>query len=318
MTRRIEPASAIFTGADGNKLAADVFGERGGPVLLLHGGGQTRHAWGGTAARIARNGMTAYALDQRGHGDSDWIATGAYTFPDFAKDAATVADELARRSGVRPIAIGASLGGVAALMAEGLAEKAGRATAHVPEKWDPVFRKGHAPNKKVFSALVLVDITPRVDGNGVAKIQGFMRAHAQEGFATVAEAADAVAAYLPHRPRPRSHDGLKKNLRLHPDGRWRWHWDPRFLDGPHPISEAHEQVEAALIAAAKSLEIPALLVRGASSELVQEAHAREFLDLVPHAEYADVSGARHMVAGDKNDQFSEAILGFLGKLESRA
>jgi pimeloyl-ACP methyl ester carboxylesterase len=298
VTRHIEPASATFTGADGNKLAADVFGERGAPVLLLHGGGQTRHAWGGTAARIARDGMTAYALDQRGHGDSDWLASGAYSFPDFANDARTVADELARRGGVRPIAIGASLGGIAALMAEGQAEKTGRGP--------------------VFAALVLVDITPRVNGDGVARIQGFMRAHAQEGFATVAEAADAVSAYLPHRPRPRSHDGLKKNLRLHPDGRWRWHWDPRFLDGPHPISEAREEVEAALVTAAKSLEIPALLVRGASSELVQEAHAREFLDLVPHAEYADVSGARHMVAGDQNDQFSEAILGFLGKLESRA
>jgi len=285
-------------GADGNKLAADVFGERGPPVLLLHGGGQTRHAWGGTATRVARGGMTAYALDQRGHGDSDWIASGAYTFPDFANDARAVADELARRAGARPIVIGASLGGIAALMAEGQAKKSGR---------DPV-----------FSALVLVDITPRVDGDGVAKIQGFMRTHAQEGFATVAEAADAVAAYLPHRPRPRSHDGLKKNLRLHPDGRWRWHWDPRFLDGPHPVSEAREDVEAALVAAAKGLKIPALLVRGASSELVQEAHAREFLDLVPHAEYADVSGARHMVAGDQNDQFSEAILGFLGKLAARA
>ena len=84
---------------------------------------------------------------------------------------------------------------------------------------------------RVFSAMVLVDITPRVDLEGVAKVQGFMRSHAKEGFASIAEAADAVAAYLPHRPRPRSHEGLKKNLRLHPDGRWRWHWDPRFLDG---------------------------------------------------------------------------------------
>jgi pimeloyl-ACP methyl ester carboxylesterase len=297
VTRHIEPASASFTGADGNRLAADVFGERGAPVLLLHGGGQTRHAWRETAGRIARTGMTAYALDQRGHGDSDWIASGDYTFAAFANDARTVADELARRGGVRPIVIGASLGGIAALTAEGQAKRSGRGP--------------------VFSALVLVDITPRVDLGGVAKIQGFMRTHAQEGFATIAEAADAVAAYLPHRPRPRSHDGLKKNLRLHPDGRWRWHWDPRFLDGPHPVSAGRDEVEAALVAAAKGLEIPALLVRGASSELVQEAHAREFLELVPHAEYADVSGARHMVAGDQNDQFSEAILGFLGKLGSR-
>ena len=95
----------------------------------------------------------------------------------------------------------------------------------------PTARRSAPGSGPLFAAIVLVDITPRVDQSGVAKIQGFMRERAAEGFATVAEAADAVAAYLPHRKRPRSHDGLKKNLRLHPDGRWRWHWDPRMLQG---------------------------------------------------------------------------------------
>jgi len=292
--RRVEPAQTMFTGAEGNKLVADVLGQGGRAVLLLHGGGQTRHAWRATAERIARAGMTAYAVDQRGHGDSEWVASGAYGFADFAADARAISDELHRRSGARPIVIGASLGGIASLYAEGEAERSGRGP--------------------LFAALVLVDITPRVDRNGVDKVQSFMRAHAREGFESVAQAADAVAAYLPHRPRPRSHDGLKKNLRLHPDGRWRWHWDPRFLEGRRNVSGYREQVEAALIAAARQLKIPALLVRGGSSELVQEVHAREFLDLVPHAEYADVSGARHMVAGDRNDQFAAAILRFLGKV----
>ena len=161
---------------------------------------------------------------------------------------------------------------------------------------------------------MLVDITPRVDHAGIAKVQGFMRAHAQEGFASVAEAAEAVAAYLPHRPRPRSHEGMRKNLRLHPDGRWRWHWDPRFLDSRRPDQTYREAREALLAAAARSLKMPVLLVRGTASELVQEDHAKDFLDLVPHASYADVAGARHMVAGDQNDQFSSAILEFLNKL----
>ena len=72
----------------------------------------------------------------------------------------------------------------------------------------------------------------------------------------------------------------------------------------------------ALVAAAKSVTIPALLVRGASSELVQEKHAKDFLKLVPHATYVDVSGARHMVASDRNDQFSNAIMDFLWNLKS--
>jgi pimeloyl-ACP methyl ester carboxylesterase len=171
-----------------------------------------------------------------------------------------------------------------------------------------------APKDKVFQALVLVDITPRVDVNGVAKVHGFMREHAYEGFATVEEAADAVAAYLPHRPRPRSNEGLKKNLRMHPDGRWRWHWDPRFLDGKRRVGPGGGAVEEMLVAAARRITIPTLLVRGASSELVQEQHAKDLLELVPHASYVDVTGARHMVAGDRNDQFADAIKGFLSHL----
>jgi len=217
--KHLQPATAIFTGAAGNRLVADVYGDAGQPVLLLHGGGQTRHAWRHTAEHVGRAGAIAYALDQRGHGDSEWVADGHYAFADFADDAAAVAATLAQRSGKRPIAIGASLGGIASLLAEGRADRAGTGP--------------------VFAAVVLVDITPRVNRDGVAKIQGFMRERAAEGFADIADAADAVAAYLPHRPRPRSHDGLKKNLRLHPDGRWRWHWDPRVLKGERSFALDH-------------------------------------------------------------------------------
>ena len=290
MTRHIAPAAAMFTGASGNTLAGDVYGEEGPPVLLLHGGGQTRHAWKKTGELIARMGRVAYAVDQRGHGDSEWVKDGAYQYDDFAADARVLADTLAQRSGVEPVAVGASLGGMAALLANG------------------------GGQGEVFSALVLVDITPRIDSDGVAKIQGFMRAQIREGFGSIAEAADAVAAYLPHRPRPRSHEGLKKNLRLHPDGRWRWHWDPRSIEGNRRIGPAAAEVENALVAAAKGVTVPMLLVRGASSELVQEEHAKDFLKLIPHATYVDVSGARHMVAGDKNDQFADAIKSFLSNL----
>ena len=189
MTRPIVPAAAMFKGASGNTMAGDVYGEEGPPVLLLHGGGQTRHAWKKTGDLIARMGRVAYAVDQRGHGDSEWVMDGAYQYDDFAADARVLADTLAERSGVRPAVVGASLGGMAALLANSQPGKAQR-----------------------FSALVLVDITPRVDVEGVSKIQGFMRAQLREGFGSIAEAADAVAAYLPHRPRPRSHEGLKKNL----------------------------------------------------------------------------------------------------------
>jgi pimeloyl-ACP methyl ester carboxylesterase len=288
------PTTETFIGAAGNKLVADRYGTGARPAMLLHGGGQTRHAFAGSALALARAGWTAFAIDQRGHGDSQWIDGGHYRLRDFADDATKVAAVIARRFSQLPVLIGASLGGMAGLFAEGQA-----AAGDLPPR---------------FSALVLVDVTPRFDRDGAAKIRAFMRGRAGEGFGSIDEAADAVAEYLPHRPRPSSTEGLRKNLRLHEDGRWRWHWDPRFFDGPHPIGENREENEAARVEAARTLRIPALLVRGASSELVKEEHAREFLTLAPHAKFADVAGARHMVAGDRNDAFSAAILEFVSSL----
>src|SRR5436309_3341989 len=149
----------MFKGAAGNRLVADVYGDTGQPVLLLHGGGQTRHAWRRTAEHPGRSGAIAYALDQRGHGD------------------------------------------------------------------------------------------------------------------------------------------------------------PAVLKGNRSFAIDHRILEQAVIEAAKAITIPALLVRGGSSELVHEAHVREFLELVPHADYIDVAEARHMVAADANDSFSDAVLDFVGKLD---
>jgi pimeloyl-ACP methyl ester carboxylesterase len=219
------------------------------------------------------------------------MADGSYTFWDYAADAAAVARTIAAEHGAAPVAVGASLGGIVSLLALGRA--AGEAT------------------EPPFSGLILVDIVPRMNPAGVEHVQGFMRARAHEGFASVEEAAEAVAAYLPHRPRSESLDGLRKNLRLHPDGRWRWHWDPRLLDGPRSVNSGRAAVEEALLRASRTLALPTLLVRGGASELVSEQAAREFLEMAPAAEYANVAKARHMVAGDRNDAFGAAILGFL-------
>ncbi len=280
-------AKRHFTGAVGNDLVATERGGGGRSVLLLHGGGQTRHAWDKVARDIAGIGWRTVALDQRGHGDSAWDDAGRYSFRDFADDASAVGRMLAEEDGRPPIAVGASLGGIAALH---------------------TFAAGRVP---VFGGLVLVDIVPKMDPQGVDHVQGFMAARAREGFASVEEAAEAVAAYLPHRPRPRSLEGLKKNLRHDADGRWRWHWDPRFLDGPRSVNSDWAAIEAELEAAAAALPVPLLLVRGRSSELVSEAAAQDFLGLVPDCTYADIAGARHMVAGDRNDAFGNAVMGFL-------
>lgn len=284
-----------FIGAEDNLLVADCHvpaegKEHGVPVLLLHGGGQTRHAWGTAASMIAEAGHRAYTVDQRGHGDSAWVPSKAYATRDYAEDAVALARQVATESGTPPVLVGASLGGLAGLGATRLA------------------------GSDLISGLVLVDVTPHLDRDGVSKIQGFMSARMHEGFATLEEAADAIAAYLPHRKRPRSLDGLAKNLRRHEDGRYRWHWDPAFIDGPRTVNTGGEKVQDELIDAARNLSLPTLLVRGQQSELVTEEAVAAFRELVPDARYVDVSGAGHMVAGDRNDAFNEAILGFLENL----
>ena len=287
----MKPNTLELAGAEGNLLVADLWDGRGHPVVLLHGGGQTRHAWDETARRIASEGMRAITVDLRGQGQSDWVASGNYGFGDFGADAAAIFRQVAEMFHAAPSAVGASLGGLSALTAE-------------------------ARHGRLLEALVLVDVTPRLDPGGVARVQGFMSARLAEGFASLEEVADAIAAYLPHRKRPSSLDGLRKNLRLGEDGRYRWHWDPALFAGDASLESDGAAVRDELLAALPGMHVPMLLVRGMQSELVHEEYAREFVELAPQASYVDVGGAGHMVAGDRNDVFCAAILEFLTDREA--
>ena len=141
--------------------------------------------------------------------------------------------------------------------------------------------------------------------DGVDKMQGFMRAQLREGFASIAEAADAVAAYLPHRPRPRSHEGLKKNLRLHPDGRWRWHWDPRFLEGSRRDGRrSRGDVEPRWSRPPEGSRFRRCWCAARPPNWCRRRTPRSSSNWCRMREYVDVSGARHMVAGDRNDSFA--------------
>jgi pimeloyl-ACP methyl ester carboxylesterase len=270
--------------AAGLDVAADVYGDPADPpVLLLHGGGQTRHAWGGAAAALAAAGRRAISVDLRGHGDSNWSPDGDYGISGFAEDVRVLARDLDRR----PAIVGASLGGLASLVAVG-------------ESDEPV-----------ASALVLVDVAPRIEQEGRDKIQGFMRA-GMRGFDTLEAAADSVSEFIPHRPRPSDLSGLRKNLRQRGDDRWYWHWDPRWItnkagvDGQEGIVN-HQR----LCAASRRITIPTMLVRGRMSDIVSDESVRELRELIPQAEIVDVAGAGHMVAGDRNDAFNAAVIDFV-------
>lgn len=275
-----------FTGLAG-ALAADVWTgtEQYGPILLLHGGGQTRHSWRRGGRRFAQAGWTTIAVDARGHGDSSWAADGDYSLDGLVADLAAIMSKLDSE----PVLIGASMGGITALV--GLGE--GTITAR---------------------GLVLVDVAPRLETAGVQRIIDFMSA-APDGFASLAEVADAISAYNPHRPRPSDLSGLRKNVREGADGRWYWHWDPKFLDiGDETARSVRSE---RLKTAASGVRVPTMLVRGEHSDVVSVEGATELNRLIPHA-VVKHAPAGHMVAGDDNDVFASQVIDFLASLNGHS
>jgi pimeloyl-ACP methyl ester carboxylesterase len=276
-------AAVVFDVAPGIGLAADTFGDPDAPVvLMLHGGGQTRHAWYATAMNLADAGWRAITVDLRGHGESTHPRPAAYALEDFAADVRAL---IAAITDV-PVVIGASLGGIASLLA--LTE----------------------PPQAPAAGLILVDVAHRFQPRGGGRIVSFMEQH-PDGFANLSGAAEAVAAYLPHRARPRDPTGLRHNLRRNEDGRWVWHWDPEILTQARPLLQNQARLSARLTGAAERLRQPCLLVRGADSDVLTTGIAREFTELAANATLAEVPHAGHMVAGDNNDAFTAAIRGWL-------
>ncbi|MFN0089743.1 MAG: alpha/beta fold hydrolase [Acidimicrobiales bacterium] len=289
-----------YRGSSGLKIVADLEGPHDGPpVMLLHGGGQNRLAWKGSGAALAGQGYRVIALDARGHGDSAWDPAADYETAALANDLLTVMDQA---GATRPAVVGASLGGITALEAHELV--------------------GH---RDIFSAVILVDIAPKVENAGSRRIVSFMMAN-PDGFATLDDAAAAIAEYNPHRPPPSSTAGLAKVLRQGEDGRWRWHWDPQFIAARASLMlsdpeawEAERQVRTdRLHGSAGAMKAPLLLIRGLLSDLVSDETVAALRAAAPQAEYVDVRGAGHMVAGDDNDAFTEAVLSFLDRHVRRA
>jgi pimeloyl-ACP methyl ester carboxylesterase len=273
MTRSIDVVSL-----EGVHLRGEVRGTGSGQlVMLLHGGGQTRHAWSATATRLLGEGYDVGTYDARGHGDSDWSPTQDYALATHAADLQAVLRALGRSAAM----VGASMGGISSLIT----------ASEAPE---------------LVHALVLVDIVPSFAPEGVARVRTFMTAH-PDGFASLEEAAAAVRAYNPHRPPPKTADGLMRSLRER-NGRLHWHWDPAVV-GAAPDPALSDMLSQRLAALPHTL--PLLLISGAQSDVVDPQATEEFRRQAPHAEVVAVAHAGHMVAGDRNDAFGDAISDFL-------
>src|SRR5882757_3890058 len=271
------PQTVTFRGVDDLALVADEWNRDSAAtaerptILMLHGGGQNRYSWKNTGQILADAGFHVIAMDSRGHGDSDRSPTANYTVEALCADTLQVLYQIGRPV----VLIGASMGGLTGIAA------------------------AHEAGPELVTKLVLVDVVPRFEKDGSARIRDFM-ASGIDGFDSLEDAAEVVAAYLPHRTKPRSAEGLKKNLRLR-DGRWYWHWDPAFLTKPDDDPFVRMDM---LERAAINLEIPILLIRGKLSDVVSAEGVEDFLSKVPRAEFVELAEAGHTAAGDDNDAFT--------------
>lgn len=278
----ITPRIETLRTRDGVALCLEHVGDAGAPpVIFAHGFGQTRHAWNDTAAAIAAQGRHAVSIDGRGHGNSGWLVGDAYRLEQFVDDARQVVAHV----GGRPTWVGASMGGLIGMIAEG------------------------ESTTSLFDSLVLVDVTPRWETAGVERIMRFMRAK-PDGFDSLDDAQAAVREYLPHRANDQTPRKLEKLLVRGDDGRFRWHWDPRLLD---TVAQESASWSERLVDAAKNLRCPVLLVSGGRSDIVSDRTIAEFQQLVPHADHHCIADATHMVAGDANAVFTAVIADWLDR-----
>ena len=132
------------------------------------------------------------------------------------------------------------------------------------------------------------------------------------GFKSLEDAAKSISNYLPHRQKPKDLKGLKKNLRLKEDGRFYWHWDPKFIQR-RPRTKDRRYLDPQL-EAAERVKVPTLLIRGALSDVVTMDDTKFFLSVIPHAEFVEIEKAAHMIAGDRNDIFAAEAIKFLKSL----
>ncbi len=250
------------------------------PILFLHGGGLTAHTWDLVCLAL-RDGYHCLALDQRGHGDSEWSPEMDYSIEACRDDIGAFAD-LLRLDGF--VLVGMSMGGVNAIA------YAGRASERL-------------------AALVVVDVGPEVRSEGVQRIRAFTAAPAE--FESVDEAVERALAFNPRRDPRLLRRSLLHNLRRLPDGRWTWKYDRRHRERIDLDEMARRR--RALWAEVPRIGCPTLVVRGARSDVFLDEDAEALARALPRGEWVRVEEAGHTVQGDNPKALVAEIRGFLAR-----
>src|SRR4051794_15431270 len=252
-------------------------------VVLLHGGNQSLHSWDLVSLHLADR-YHVYALDQRGHGDSEWSRELDYSVDAMVEDAfAFLADQRINN----PIVFGHSMGG-----------------------WNTMHAAVLRP--RFARALVLVDVAPELSAVGTSVVRDFV-VHNIE-FDDLEVFLDNVVRYDPFRSREHIARTVKYNLLVRADGKYVSKVDHRRFSGTMTERPSDGPTGRVSIEEVKSIEVPVLLVRGAESQVLLADAAGRFIEALPNGQLVTVADVGHNVHGGNTPGFLEAVRPFLASL----
>lgn len=287
----MEPNVLRIPGADGVNLNVLEWSSEGTALLFIHGFSNEAHIWDEFAAGLAPY-YRVLAMDLRGHGDSDWHPQGNYEYSEHVNDVLSLLDHLGIE---RVVIVAHSLGGRVAML---LAEQAAARVA----------------------GLVIVDSAPEIDRRGAVRISMDTAQNTDPSFERVSDYETMLAHAYPAATPKAIASMARHGLKQRDDGRYVLKMDTalrRFVggDGEGPDAETLATMEAERSAAMwkglEALECPALVVRGAASDIVSPETADRMADeVLKRGKLAVVAQAGHSVMTDNPEGFAEALNAF--------
>jgi pimeloyl-ACP methyl ester carboxylesterase len=251
------------------------------PILFLHGGGLNAHTWD-LVCLMLRDRYHCLALDQRGHGDSEWEPTADYRFDAQVADLEGFIEKLKL---TRPLLVGHSMGGFAAM---------GYAIRHAAS----------------MAGLVLVDIAPEISMTGSLRIRDFIKQDRE--LDSVEDFVEKALKFNPMRNRQLLRRSLLHNLRQLPNGKWTWKHDPNRM--PKNFEHERDERRDMIKDNAQNITCPTLVLRGARSDVLSDDNARDFAASVPNGRWLRVENAGHTIQGDNPRALLEVLDPFLADI----
>ena len=249
-------------------------------ILMLHGFAQQAHSWDFVALSFADR-YRIIALDQRGHGDSDWATDGDYTPETQEKDIAAIVKELNLQD---MILFGLSMGGRNAFTYA-------------------------AKNPNNIRGLVVVDSAPEIISKGTKNIKNFIEQ--EDELDSIDAFVDRVIKYNPRRDPVQIRGSIVNNLKELPNGMWTWKYDKILRSKNRFGSHSNPETSKRLWGHLEQLKCPTLVVRGEQSDMVATDIANDMCARIPKSQLSVIQNAGHLVTGDNPSGFEKAVTIFL-------